>query len=217
MNGFNGKAQRLSDDDFLIEAQAPIEGEGFRPVIFRSSRIDYVFGFNDDISGLRLNDGVTIPVALPLADLRKKIYMPDFRDMPVLDLTAVTGEMVGEVERIRLSKNFNPVVQAQETAEEKPLAIITHVHEKREDRHFKRVEFSDTSIRFYEPHVDRPEKEIWVTLKEGHRAGGFENFYIPMPLSTFLWHLDHAKKEGRKKLDLSEMTRPKTSTNFKLG
>lgn len=217
MNGFNGKAQRLSGDDFLIEAQAPIEGSGFRPVIFRASRIDYVFGFNDEISGLRLDDGVTIPVAMPLPDLKKKIYIPDFREMPMLDLTTVTGEVVGEVERIRLSKNFNPVAQKQEAGAEKPLEIIAHVHERREDRHFKRVRFADTAIQYYEPHAERPENEIFVSLKEGHSAGGFENFYVPMSLSNFLWYLDNAKKEGRQTLDLSENTRPKSSNNFKLG
>lgn len=217
MKGFNGKAQRLSEDDFLIEAQAPIEGSGFRPVIFRASRIDYLFGFNDEISGLRLDDGVTIPVAMPLPDLKKKIYSPDFREMPFLDLTAVTGEVVGEVERIRLSKNFNPVAPKQEAGEEAVLEIVAHVHAKREDRQFKRVRFSDAAIAHYEPHVDRPDKEIWVSLKDGHSAGGFDGFYVPIPLASFLWYLDNAKKEGWQVLDLSENTRPKNSNNFKLG
>jgi hypothetical protein len=164
---------RAPDDDLLIEAQAPIEGGGFRPVIFRRSRIDYLFGFNDEISGLTLDDGVTIPVAMPLAKLKQKVFQPDEDTDSGLDLMAVTGDVVNKVERIRLSRQFNPAAEMQEAKEEKPLDIVAHVHAQKADRQFKRVRFSEKIISFYEPHVDRPEKEIWVQLRDGHTAGGF--------------------------------------------
>lgn len=207
---------RTTDDDLLIEAQAPVDGSGFRTVVFRRSRVDYLFGFNDDISGMTLDDGVTIPVALPLADLKRKIYQPDEETDNGLDLTAVTGTVLEEVKPIHLSKQFNPAAEVQEAREEKQLDIVAHVHAKKADRQFKRVRFSEKTISFYEPHIDRPEKEIWVQLKDGYTAGGFSGFYMALPLSTFLWYLDNAKKEGRGSLDLSEVTRPKNSTGFKL-
>ncbi len=218
MKNFKAKSGfgRNPDDDLLIEAQAPIDGGGFRPVIFRRSRIDYLFGFNDEISGLTLDDGVTIPVAMPLAHLKQKVFQPDEDTDNGLDLMAVTGDVVNEVARVRLSRQFNPAAEMQEAKEEKPLEIVAHVHAKKADRQFKRVRFSEKNISFYEPHVERPEKEIWVQLKDGYTAGGFTGFYVPLSLSNFLWYLDSAKKEGRASLDLSEVTRPKTSTEFKL-
>lgn len=207
---------RHNDEDLLIEAQAPIDGGGFRHIVFYRSKIDYLFEFSEEISGLTLDNGVTIPVVMPLADLKQKIYQPDEETDNGLDLTDVTGEQVNEVERIRLSRQFNPAAVLQESKEEKPLEIVAHVHAKKADRQFKRVRFPEKAISYYEPHVERPEKEIWVSLKDGYSAGGFTGFYMPIPLSTFLWYLDAAKKEGRGTLDLSEVTRPKNSTGFKL-
>jgi len=211
-SGFGG----TPDDDLLIEAQAPVEGGGFRPVVFRRSRIDYLFGFNDEISGLTLDDGVTVPVALPLAALKQKVFQPDEDMAGGLDLMTVTGEVVNEVERIRLSRQFNPAAEVQDARDEKPLEIVAHVHGKRSDRQFKRVRFPEKAISYYEPHAERPDKEIYVQLKDGYTAGGFTSFYVPLSLSNFLWYLDSAKKEGRTSLDLSEVTRPKHSTEFKL-
>lgn len=218
MKKFNARSgfARGADDDLLIEAQAPVDGGGFRPVVFRRSRIDYLFGFNDEVSGMALDDGVTIPVALPLPVLKRKIYQFDEDFDGGLDLSAVTGEAVQAVESLRLSKRFNPAAEAPEPQKEKLLEIVAHVHAKKADRQFKRVRFSEKAISYYEPHVERPEKEIWVQLKDDHSVGGFSGFYVPMPLSTFLWHLDGAKKDGRGTLDLSEPTRPKQSTGFKL-
>jgi len=207
---------RAAEDDLLIEAQVPVDGGGFRAAVFRRSRIDYLFGFSDDVSGITLNDGVTIPVALPLADLKRRVYYSEEDTDNGLDLSAVTGETVREVERIRLSKHFDPAAAVPEAGEEKPLDIVAHVHAKKADRQFKRVRFSEKSIGYYEPHVDRPDKETWVQLKEGHSTNGLSGFYLPLPLSTFLWYLDSAKKESRGSLDLSEVTRPKHSTGFKL-
>lgn len=207
---------RNADEDLLIEAQAPLDGGGFRHIVFRRSRIDYLFAFDDAIAGMTLDNGVTIPVAMPIADLKQKIFHPDEEMAEGLDLTAATGEVVNDVARIRLSKQFNPSAELQEAREEKPLEIVAHVHAKKADRQFKRVRFSEKSISYYEPHVERPEKEIWVQLKDGYAAGGLSGFYMPIPLSSFLWYLDSAKKEGRASLDLSEVTRPKNSTGFKL-
>lgn len=207
---------RNADEDLLIEAQAPLDGGGFRHIVFRRSRIDYLFAFDGAIAGMTLDNGVTIPVAMPIADLKQKIFHPDEETAEGLDLTAATGEVVNDVARIRLSKQFNPSAELQEAREEKPLEIVAHVHAKKADRQFKRVRFSEKSISYYEPHVERPEKEIWVQLKDGYAAGGLSGFYMPIPLSSFLWYLDSAKKEGRASLDLSEVTRPKNSTGFKL-
>ena len=211
-SGFGSSA----GDDLLIEAQAPIDGGGFRHIVFRRSRIDYLFAFNDSISGITLDSGVTIPAAMPIADLKQKIFNPDEDVADGLNLTAVTGEAAVEAERIRLSKQFNPAADLQEVKEEKHLDIVAHVHAKKADRQFKRVRFSEKNISYYEPHVERPEKEIWLQMKDGYAAGGLTGFYVPIPLSSFLWYLDNAKKEGRASLDLSEVTRPKNSTGFKL-
>lgn len=211
------RVRRLSEDDLLVKAQAPIDAGGFRPVIFRSNRIDYLFGFNDEISGITLDDGVTIPVALPLSALEQKIYAPDFKSAPVLDLMSVTGETVAEVEAIRLSRSFNPAAVAVEEKEETPVGIVTFAHAKRDDRQFSRLRFTDKAIRHFEPHFERPDKETWVSLKEGHVANGLSGFYVPIPMPTFMWYLDQAKKEGRATLDITEATRPRDTKNFKLG
>jgi hypothetical protein len=211
------RVRRLSEDDLLVKAQAPIDAGGFRPVIFRSNRIDYLFGFNDEISGITLDDGVTIPVAMPLPALEQKIYAPDFKDAPVLDLMFVTGETVAEVEAIRLSRNFNPAAVVVEAKAETPVEIVVFAHAKKDDRQFSRLRFTDKAIHYFEPHVERPDKETWISLKEGHAANGLKGFYVPMPMPSFMWYLDQAKKEGRATLDITEATRPRDTKNFKLG
>jgi|GEM_PF-1860621 len=210
------RARRLSEDDLLVRAQAPVDAGGFRPVVFRSNRIDYLLSFNEDISGITLDDGVTIPVALPLSKLEQKVYAPDFKDAPVLDLMPVTGEVVAEVEAIRLSRHFNPAAVVTGAKAEAPVEIVSFAHAKKQDRQFSRIRFSDKAIHYFEPHVERPDRETWVSLKEGHAANGLRGFYLPMPMPTFMWYLDHAKKEGLATLDITEATRPRDTKNFKL-
>jgi hypothetical protein len=75
-----GKARVFSggrDQDLLIEALAPVEGSNeFRAIAFRESRIGYLFAFDENLSGITLDNGVTIPVALPFAELKATISIP---------------------------------------------------------------------------------------------------------------------------------------------
>lgn len=206
-----------AETDRLVSAHAPTEEGGFAPVIFKSSRIDMLVGLGEGLSALRLDDGVTLPVALPLEDLKKRIYGDDFKDGGDIDLMAVTGEAAAEARRVILSRSFNPAAEIpkQETAE-RGMEVIVFVHKEATDCKFQLARFNTADMAYFEPHRDRPEKETFISLKDGCKAGGFEHFYIAMPMTSFMWTIENAKKQMRPAIDLMEATRPRDAKGFEL-
>lgn len=218
MNNF-GKTKRFAlegDEDLLIEALAPVEGtDQYRAIAFRESRIDYLFAFDEKLSGIVLNNGVTIPVALPFADLKRRIYENDFSTGGGIDLTLVTGKPVTEEKELRLSKKFNPAAEAP-VATDKPMDIIMFVHSEPNDRKFKLVRFQESQIAYFEPHSSRKDKETFISLKPGVTADGLTKFYVAMPLHYYTHYLTRAKQAGDAVMDLTEATRPRDSASLKL-
>lgn len=200
-------------DDMLIDAYAPVAGGGdYRRIRFRAAQVDYTYEIDKELSGIVLKNGVAIPVALGFDALNAKIYEPDMTQA-ALDLTRVTGEAVGEVQALRLSKEFNPSARAEED-DGVPLEIIAFAHEQKSDRHFRRLKFSEKDISYFEPHVTRQNTETFISLKR--EIDGWTKFYVAMPLNHFTYYLNEAKKSGQKVLDIAELTRPKKTSDLKL-
>ena len=218
-----GKARRFAldgDEELLIEALAPVEGGNeYRSIAFLHSRIDYLFAFDEKLSGMVLTNGVTIPVALPFADLKQRIYGNDFSTGSSIDLTLVTGKPVSDEKELRLSKKFNPAADAPVAAAVAPaddLDIVLFAHAEQSDRQFKLVRFKESQIGYFEPHGARKDKETFVSLKPGVSAGGFTKFYVATPMHHFTYYVTKARQSGDATLDLTEATRPKDSTSFKM-
>ncbi len=199
------------EEDLLIEAQAPVSGAGaglqFRQVAFRASRIDYIYEAAEGVSAIKLNDGVTIPVAMQFNELKSRIYNNDFRDGGSIDLSLVTGARVKDVLYPKLSKAFNPAAEEPVVAPDSDLLITMFVHGKPTDREFKLLTFKASQIDCFEPHASRKDKETYVALKKP--VDGLEAFYVNMPITHFTYYIDNAKKNGEKVLQLGEATRPK--------
>lgn len=206
-----------SEAERLVSAYAPVDEGGFAPVVFKAVRVDMLVGLGEGLSALRLDDGVAIPVALPLEDLKKRIYGGDFKDGSDIDLMAFTGEVTAEARRVILSRSFNPAAEMpkEETAE-RGMEITVFVHKEATDRKFQLARFNTADMAYFEPHRDRPEKETFISLKDGCKAGGFEHFYIAMPMTSFMWTIENAKKQMRPAIDLMEATRPRDAKAFEL-
>jgi hypothetical protein len=100
------KHRVLSQGERLIEAMEKNDnGKGYSPVIFSISLVERVKALKENISVLILVSGFKIPVALPYAALKQKIYRPDFKtdDAEILDLTGVTGKaaIICEAENLK--------------------------------------------------------------------------------------------------------------------
>jgi hypothetical protein len=212
---------RTGDEEFVIEAQAPVEGaaEAFRRVAFKSSMIDMLFEVDADISGMVLKNGVTIPVALRFAALKEKIYNNDISTGNSLDLSLVTGQAVVQAQEVRLSRRFNPVAEerAAAGAGESELDITLFVHRKSSDREFKRVTVPESKIAHFEPHANRPQTETFIKMKSGHAVEGWTEFYTALPITYFTYYLKQAREDGQKTLNLMESTRPKDAKNLRMG
>ena len=215
-----GKAKRFfleGDDDVLIQALAPVAGsEEFRAISFRESRIDYLFAFDEKLSGIVLTNGITIPVALPFADLRKSIYDNDSATGGGIDLTLVTGKPVADEKELRLSKKFNPAADVAAPVAEKPLEIVAFAHAEPTDRKFKLLRFHESDMAYFEPHNNRKDKETFVSLKPGFTIDGLSKFYIATPMHYFTFFLAKARQEGQSVMDMTETTRPKDSTSLRM-
>jgi hypothetical protein len=204
--------------DLLIEAQAPVAGAGpgvqFRQIAFRASRIDYVYQAGEGVSAIKLNDGVTIPVAMPFPELKSRIYDNDFRTGGSIDLSLVTGAAVKDQLFPKLSKEFNPAAEDAAPAPDSDIAITMFVHAKPDDRHFKLLTVQASQIAHFEPHSQRKDRETYVALKKP--LEGIQSFYVNMPITHFTYYLDNAKKTGEKTLQLGEATRPKDTSSLRL-
>jgi len=214
-----GGILHLGDDDALrVEAYAPVAGGGkqFRKIGFKREMIDYVFEVDEDISGITLSNGVTIPVALPYDALNARLYGDDAQSAIEggINLCAVTGPAVGEVQALRLSKEFNPAAEAEEKPRQKKTADITmYVHHQPSDREFRSVRFHETQIDYFGPHPGRPDSETYVRLKTP--IDGWTEFYIATPINNFTYYLNAARDRSGN-YDLSEITRPKKTTDLKM-
>ena len=216
-----GKAKRFfleGDDDTLIEALAPVAGsDEFRAISFRESRIDYLFAFDEKLSGIALLNGVTIPVALPFSELKDRIYGNDSGTGGGIDLTLVTGKPVAEEKALRLSKKFNPAADAAAAPSAgKPLEIVVFAHSEPTDRKFKLLRFNESDMAYFEPHNNRKDKETFISLKPGFTVDGLSKFYIAAPMHYFTFYLAKAKQEGQTVLDMTETTRPKDSASLRM-
>jgi len=206
----------MGDGELVFEAFAPVEGkkDTFRRIAFRSENVDYLHEIDDTTSAITLKNGVTIPAAMPFEKLKRAVFDNDLSTGSFVDLSLVTGAAVGEVAAVRLSKNFNPAAEAPKADSKKPLEIIVFAHEQRTDRNFRRLTFTDAMIDSFEPHSERKDSETYISLKKA--VDDWEDFYIAIPLNTFTYQLDEAKRRGASQLDLGEMTRPKSTTALRM-
>ncbi|MDI1227999.1 MAG: hypothetical protein PSY14_09975 [bacterium] len=199
-------------DGLIITANAPLEGAsgGWRQMAFKASTIDFLFEIDKDISAMTLKNGVTIPVVMGFERLKKTVYEPDMSTGNGIDLTLVTGKVVGDVQTLRLAKKFNPVAaDAEKSArEESNLELVLFAHGKPVDREFRRIRVKQKDINYFEAHADRRETETFVQLRSGAEAGGMSAFYVAMPLDHFTHYMNQALRDGDAVLDLSDRTRP---------
>lgn len=206
-----------SSDELRIDALAPVEGQAgqFRRICFPASLVSYLIEFEADVSGIVLHSGVTIPVALGFAELKKQVYEPDFRTGSSIDLTLVTGARVREVERAKLSKSFNPVSEKGEGdpgSQDFKLRLFARFNQL--DRQFHCVEINNSQIAYFEPNHNRKEFETFIRLSKP--VMGHENLWVTMPLSTFAQWVLYAKKQGIELIDLSEHTRPRNDRGYRM-
>lgn len=220
MENLGGKGKvfsKVTDEDLLIEAFAPVKGQddSWRRVAFHASLIAYLVEFDEKISGMVLHSGVTIPAALPFSELKKQIYDQDFRTGSSIDLTLVTGKTVSAVQKIRLSDEFNPAAKEDVLpTESKDVEIRLIAHAKATDREFFCATFKESHIQYFEPHANRKETETFIKLKNGRSVNGVEEFYVSIPMSGFTNVLAYAKKERRSSIDITETTRPKSDKSY---
>ncbi len=216
MNGLSSKMPKVfsmgNTDDLIITANAPIEGAGggWRQMAFKASSIDFLFEIDKDISAMTLKNGVTIPVVMGFERLKKMVYEPDMSTGNGIDLSLVTGKVVGDVQTVRLAKKFNPVAaDAEKSAkEESKLELVMFAHGKPVDREFRRIRVKQKDINYFEAHADRRETETFVQLNSGTEVSGMNAFYVAMPLDHFAHYLNAALRGGDAVLDLSERTKP---------
>lgn len=215
MNGLGkSKILRLDDnEDLVVTAYAPVEGasDKWRKIAFKASLVDYVYEIDDKLSGIVLKSGVTIPVNMKFEQLRENIYQPDLSTGNGIDLTLVTGKAVGEVQRLRLSKTFNPAAQEQAPGKPAGVEIIMFARAQKTDREFRLVRVHESQIGYFEPSATRKETETYVQLKDGQSIDGWTDFYVPLQLDHFAYYLNQARAQGSGSLDLAETTRPKST------
>ncbi len=207
---------RNSEEDLLIEVLAPVvsQDSGFRRILFRASSIDFLYEVDAGISGIALNNGAAIPVALSFAELKKTIYEADFRTGNSIDLSLVTGPAVGEIEKIRLSRDFNPSASADKPSG-KSIQIRLCARMSKVDEKFVNIAVDESQIAYFEPHCDRKETETFFQLKDEFNINGRKNFWAKIPLSIYAQRVSIAKNHGTEVLDLTDLTRPKDDRNYK--
>ena len=208
-------------EDLLISAYAQVEGGGgYRQIVFRAGRVDYLFEIDKERSGITLQNGVTIVARRGIAALRGQIFEGGGGFENVLDLTGVTGEEAGEAAPVRLSKEFNPAVPRpaiQEAPKDAPLAIDLFVRFRQDDRNFKRIRIYDTQIDYYEPNAANAQKETFICLKKDMKIEDRDKFWFSLSLPNFTRLLNDAKANRRTHLDLTTLTQPPPDKVFKMG
>jgi hypothetical protein len=202
-----------SESELLIEAHVPIEGQAqsYRRLLFRASQVDGVYEIDSARAGLLLSSGVAIPTTLSFEKLKRAVFMPDFKTGRMLDLTLVTGKAVGEVEKIRLSKEFNPNADAN-TA--KPIHANVEIRAL-----LRRAESTDCVIHVFrqadiakmspsETTRSRSGSSVKIAFKTSsyHTPNpyGSSDCMLDMPLDDFVAAIAEAAKTPEGKLDLVE-------------
>lgn len=101
-NKGNFRSRVMSADDVDIKAYASVGvGQGKRLIIFNRNQIDYLLaGHREGTSGIRLVNGMTIAVELPLDDLHRALRTPDFRNDNVIDLSAQTKATAADLQTL---------------------------------------------------------------------------------------------------------------------
>lgn len=220
-DGFKKSFSRNADQGLRIEACVPVAsmpGE-YRRMMFHAREVASVLELDDKRSGIVLENGVTIPVAIAFDKLKNMIYDPDFRTGNSIDLTLVTGAVVADVVPVKLSTEFNPVSPAGVDAPkgpEKSLEIILYARTSRtQDRQYKRYRVQADRIAYFEPNAERKNTETYLKIKQSD--GSTFDIYIQMPVAHFAQQLALAKAERRESIDLCDITAPKPGQNFIMG
>ena len=220
-DGFRKSFSRSAEQGLRIEAFVPVAslpGE-YRRMMFHANQVASVLEFDEKRSGIVLESGVTIPVALSFDRLKVMIYEPDFKTGNSIDLTLVTGAVVADVVPVKLSTDFNPVApSADETSKgpEVSLEIILYARASRgQDRQYKRHRIQAERISYFEPNAERKDNETYLKIKK--TDGSTFDIFVQIPIAHFAQQLAQAKAERRESLDLCGITAPKSGQSFVMG
>lgn len=222
-DGFKKLSKSFSTtaEDLMIRAQiARADGSGFQSIGFMRDRIDYVTEVDAEkgISGIALKNGSKIAVAMPYADLEKKIYFADFTSDPVLDLTRHTGAAVAAVQMPALAVDFTPAEKKLEgdkrPMEDVPLKIAVFVR-KAETQNFRMFIFDEEDVDWSSVKgIDgRNGKSTKLTLDYGESPFDDDEIIFDMPRPKFMELYNLAKMNGDKELDLRDWTRRRDPDN----
>ncbi|MEZ0224460.1 MAG: hypothetical protein ACAH83_07905 [Alphaproteobacteria bacterium] len=213
-------------DDLIIRAQVQdATGGAFRAATFEKSRIDYVTEVTAEISGIVLKTGARIAVAMPYAELERKIYFPDLGEEPVLDLRDKTGTVVKDIKVPEVSRDFAAAVDPQQPQGfpekkpfvDKPLKIGVFVRQQSE-QNFQMFFVMDTNINWSGVEGDdngRNGKMTKIPLRFGKGPFGENEIIIDMPRPAFMELYNKAKLDGLDELDLRDWTRRRDPDHHK--
>jgi hypothetical protein len=213
-------SKKISSDagELLIRAQiADAAGAGWNPVTFEKSRIDYVTGIGEGLSGIALKTGAKIAVKMPYDELERRIYLSDPREEPVLDLREVTGSVVREARVPAPAADFSAAATAPAPAGfpekrpmvDKPLKIALFARQSGE-QNFQMLIFLDTNVDWSGVTGDANGKNGSMTkmpLLYGAGPFGESEVLFDMPRAAFMELYNRAKMEGLDELDLRDWTR----------
>jgi hypothetical protein len=213
-------------DDLVIRAQVQdASGGAFRAVTFEKSRIDYITEVTADISGIVLKTGARIAVAMPYAELERKIYFPDLSEEPVLDLRERTGAAVKDISVPAASRDFAAAVAPEQPEGfpekkpfvDKPLKLGVFVRQSGQ-QNFQMFFVTDTNINWAGVAGDDNGlngKMTKLPLRYGKGPFGEAEIIIDMPRPAFMEIYNKAKLDGLDELDLRDWTRRRDPDNNK--
>lgn len=221
VDGFKKSFSRSADQGLRIEAFVPVAwmpGE-YRRIMFHANQVTSVLELDEKRSGIILESGVAIPVAIAFDKLKIMIYEPDFKTGNSIDLTLVTGAVVADAVPVKLSTNFNPVSSTDAEAAkgpEKALEIILYARTSRaQDRQYKRYRIQADRISFFEPNSERKGSETYIRIRQSDSSN--LDIFAQIPAANFAQQLALAKAERRESIDLCDITAPIAGQNFIMG
>ena len=211
-------AKRLTPetDELVIRAQVEdAAGGAFRAVTFEKSRIDYITEVDGGMSGIALKTGARIAVAMPYAELERKIYFPDLRDEPVLDLRGATGAAAKGAKVPDPARDFAAAAEKpagvpdKRPFVDKPLKMALFVRQS-DEQNFQMYFVTDTNIDWSGVEGvtngrNGPATEL--PLRYGKGPFGEATILIDMPRAAFMEVYNKAKMDGLDELDLRDWTR----------
>ncbi|TAL35528.1 MAG: hypothetical protein EPN97_07055 [Alphaproteobacteria bacterium] len=205
-------------EDLIIRANVQdADGGAFRAATFEKSRIDYITEVTPEISGIVLKTGARIAVAMPHAELEKKIYFADLSEQPVLDLRERTGAIVKEASVPAASRDFAAAVEPEQPKGfpekkpfvDKPLKMAVFVRQASQ-QNFQMFFVMDTNIDWSGVTGDDNGlngKMTKLPLRYGKGPFGETEVIIDMPRPAFMEIYNKAKLDGLDELDLRDWTR----------